>query len=50
MNTIKFTNPNIYNTPQTIILTKNNKTTTLNKVNYTKDLTTYYKINNHYYA
>ena len=50
MNTIKYTNFNIFNIPQTIILTKNNKIITLNKVNYTKKLTTYYKINNNCYA
>lgn len=36
MNTIKFTNPNIYNIPQTIILNKNNKKIILQKVNKVK--------------
>jgi len=50
MNTIKFTNPNIFNIPQTVILTKNNKIITLNKINYSKKYTSYYKINNNCYA
>ena len=36
MNTIKFTNPNIYNIPKTIILNKNNKEIILQKVNKVK--------------
>ena len=50
MNTIKFTNYNTLKQPQTVILTMFNKTITLNKVNYTKKLTTYYTINNINYA
>ena len=50
MNTIKFTNFNIHNIPQTILLYKNNKLITLNKINYSKEYSTYYKINNHCYA
>ena len=50
MNKIKFTNPDIYNTPQTIILTKNNKLITLNKIKYSKEYSTYYTINGINYA
>ena len=50
MNIIKFTNPNIFNIPQTVILTKNNKTITLNKIKYSKEYSSYYKINNNCYA
>ena len=50
MNTIKFTNYNSINIPQTIILTKNNKQTILNKINYTKKYTSWYTINNINYA
>jgi hypothetical protein len=50
MNTIKYTNFNNFNIPQTIILTKNNKQTILNKINYTKKHKIYYTINNNNYA
>ena len=50
MNTIKFTNFNTFNIPQSIILTKNNKQTILNKINYTKKYTAWYTINNINYA
>jgi hypothetical protein len=60
MNTIKYTNFDIYNTPQTVILNKNNEIITLNKVKYVKyfdkiekkyrHLPEVYKINNNYYA
>jgi hypothetical protein len=50
MNTIKFTNPNVFNIPQTVILTKNNKIITLNKINYTKEYKSWYTINNINYA
>jgi len=50
MNTIKYTNYNSLNIPQTIILNKNNKLITLNKIKYSKEYSTYYKINNNCYA
>ena len=50
MNTIKFTNYNSLNIPQTIIITKNNKQTILNKITYTKDYTSWYTIKNNNYA
>jgi len=50
MNTIKFTNYNSINIPQTIILTINNKQVILNKIKYTKEYTSWYTINNINYA
>ena len=50
MNTINYTNPNIFKIPQTIILSKNNKQITLNKIKYTNKYTTWYTINNINYA
>ena len=50
MNTIKYTNPNIFKTPQTVILTKNNEEIVLNRIKYTKKYTTWYTINNVSYA
>jgi len=50
MNTIKYTNFNSLNTPQSIILTINNKQIILNKINYTKKYTSYYTIKNENYA
>jgi len=50
MNTIKYTNYNSLNIPQTIILNKNNKLITLNKIKYSKEYSTYYTINGHNYA
>ena len=50
MNTIKFTNYNSLNQPQTIVLNKNNKLITLNKINYTNKYTSWYTINNINYA
>ena len=50
MKTIKYTNFNTFNIPQSIILTKNNKQTILNKTNYTKKFKTFYTINNINYA
>ena len=50
MNTIKYTNFNIFNIPQTIILTKNSEEIILNKINYTKKYNKYYTIKNNNYA
>ena len=50
MNTIKYTNYNSLNIPQTIILTMFNKTITLNKIKYSKEYSTYYTINGYNYA
>jgi hypothetical protein len=50
MNTIKYTNYNSLNIPQSIILTKNNKQTILNRIKYTNEYTTWYTINNINYA
>ena len=60
MNTIKYTNFNTFNIPQTIILTKNNKSVTLQKIKNVKYYNKIYKqylhlpivytINNNNYA
>ena len=50
MNTIKFTNYNSLNQPQTIILTMFGKQKMLNKITYTKDYTSWYTIKNNNYA
>ena len=50
MNTIKFTNYNSLNQPQTIILTMFGKQKMLNKITYTKDFTSWYTIKNNNYA
>ncbi len=44
MNTIKFLSPT------QIKLTKNNKTILLNKINYSKEYSSYYTIKNNNYA
>ena len=49
-NTIKFTNYNSLNQPQTIILTMFGKQKMLNKITYTKDYTSWYTIKNNNYA
>ena len=50
MKTLKQTNLDLYNIPQTIILTMFNKTITLNKIKYSKEYSTYYTINGYNYA
>ncbi len=50
MNTIKFTNYNSINIPQTVILTMFGKQKILNKIKYSKEYSTYYTINNINYA
>jgi len=50
MNTIKFTNYNSLNIPQTVILTMFGKQKILNKINYTNKYTSWYTINNINYA
>ena len=50
MNTIKFTNYNTLNQPQTVILTMFGKQKILNKIKYTKEYTSWYTINNINYA
>ena len=50
MNTIKFTNYNSLDQPQTIILTMFGKQKMLNKITYTKDYTSWYTIKNNNYA
>jgi|TARA_R100000458_G_C8257193_1_gene233164 hypothetical protein len=50
MNTIKYTNFNSTNQPQTIILTKNNKKEYYNRIPYAKEYTKYITINGISYA
>ena len=50
MNTIKFTNYNTLNQPQTVILTMFGKQKILNKITYTKDYKSWYTIKNNNYA
>ena len=50
MNKIKFLNHDIYNIPQTVILTMFGKQKILNKITYTKDYKSWYTIKNNNYA
>lgn len=50
MNTIKYTNFNSLNIPQSIILNKNNESTMYNRIKYAKKYTNYITINGISYA
>jgi len=50
MNKLKYTNYNSFNTPQSIILTKNNKSQVYNRIPYAKEYTKYITINGISYA